>query len=72
MNGVVILDKVQAKSLEASSVNGSIIFLGPMLKDGSYSLSDPQRHGDRGPAGATRRERERRDLQRRASRPASR
>lgn len=39
MNGVVILDKVQAKSLEASSVNGNIIFLGPMLKDGSYSLS---------------------------------
>jgi hypothetical protein len=39
MNGVVILDKVQAKSLEASSVNGNIVFLGPMLKDGSYSLS---------------------------------
>src|SRR5262245_32873704 len=39
MNGVVILDKVQAKSLEASSVNGNIVFLGPMLKEGSYSLS---------------------------------
>jgi hypothetical protein len=39
MNGVVILERVQAKSLEASSVNGNIVFLGPMLKDGSYSLS---------------------------------
>src|SRR5215471_13684653 len=39
LNGVVILDKVQAKSLEASSVNGNIVFLGPMLKEGTYSLS---------------------------------
>src|SRR5262249_57533053 len=39
MRGGGRLDKGEAKSLEASSVNGNIVFLGPMLKDGSYSLS---------------------------------
>lgn len=39
MNGMIILDKVEAKSLEASTVNGSIVFVGPMLSGGLYSLS---------------------------------
>src|SRR5262245_33575800 len=39
MNGVVILDKVSARSLEANSINGNIVFVGPMLSGGLYSLS---------------------------------
>jgi len=39
MNGMILLDKVQAKSLEATTVNGSIVFVGPMLSGGLYSLS---------------------------------
>ena len=39
MNGMIVLDKVEARSLEASTVNGSIVFVGPMLEGGLYNLS---------------------------------
>ena len=39
MNGMIVLDRVRAKSLEASTVNGSIVFVGSIVSGGLYSLS---------------------------------
>jgi DUF4097 and DUF4098 domain-containing protein YvlB len=39
MNGMIVLDDVESKSLEATTVNGSIVFAGPMVSGGLYSLS---------------------------------
>ncbi|HET9328119.1 MAG TPA: DUF4097 family beta strand repeat-containing protein [Candidatus Eisenbacteria bacterium] len=39
MNGMILLDKVSAKSLEATTVNGSIVFVGPLVSGGQYNLS---------------------------------
>jgi hypothetical protein len=39
MNGTIVLDQIEAKSLEANTVNGSIVFVGPMVSGGIYSLS---------------------------------
>jgi DUF4097 and DUF4098 domain-containing protein YvlB len=39
LNGMILLDKVESKSLEATTVNGSIVFVGPMVSGGLYSLS---------------------------------
>jgi len=39
MNGMILLDKVSAKSLEASTVNGSIVFVGSIVSGGDYNLS---------------------------------
>jgi hypothetical protein len=39
MNGMIVLDGVEAKALEASTVNGSIVFVGPLMSGGVYNLS---------------------------------
>lgn len=39
MNGMIVLDGVAAKALEASTVNGSIVFVGPLVSGGLYNLS---------------------------------
>jgi hypothetical protein len=39
MNGMIVLDRVVAKSLEATTINGNIVFVGPIFSGGLYSLS---------------------------------
>jgi DUF4097 and DUF4098 domain-containing protein YvlB len=39
LNGMIVLDDVASKSLEASTVNGSIVFVGRILEGGLYNLS---------------------------------